>query len=57
MEWRTSSFCKADQPMCVEVAHVDDGAVMVRDAEGYHLRYTREEWDAFVRGVKAGEFD
>jgi hypothetical protein len=32
----------------------------VRDTKNMHqpeLRYTTEEWAAFVRGVKAGEFD
>lgn len=25
--------------------------------DGWHLKFDREEWDAFVKGVKAGEFD
>ena len=35
------------------------GSVTVRDTKDRHteLVFTRDEWDAFVRGVKAGEFD
>ena len=43
----------------VEVAIVD-GEVTVRDAKlpsGPVLRYTPEEWRAFLDGVKRGEFD
>ncbi len=44
----------------VEVAILDDGAVAMRrpeDPAGTILRYTPEEWDAFTRGVRDGEFD
>lgn len=54
--WRKSSFCNADQPMCVEVGKTADG-VVVRDANGKRVAYTREEFRAFLDGVKAGEFD
>lgn len=45
---------------CVDVTETLDG-VEVRDtklgdASPVH-RYTAEEWDAFIAGVKAGEFD
>jgi hypothetical protein len=46
--------------MCVEVAALRDGSVVVRDgklADSPVLTYTRGEWAAFVAGVKAGEFD
>jgi len=39
---------------------VPDGRVALRhskDPDGSVLIYTRREWDAFVRGAKAGEFD
>ena len=55
--WRTASFCGGGE--CVEVGK-QDGMVVVRDPKepgGTALRYTSEEWQAFVRGVKAGEFD
>jgi uncharacterized protein DUF397 len=45
---------------CVEVAHLPDGGVAVRDSKDRsnapHV-YTRREWQAFVIGVKNGEFD
>jgi hypothetical protein len=43
---------------CVEVASAD--IVLVRDSkdpEGPVLTFTRAEWEAFIQGVKAGEFD
>ncbi len=43
---------------CVEVAHFEGVAVRdSKDPEGPVLWYTRDEWTAFVMGVKAGEFD
>lgn len=56
MEYRKSSFCNADQPMCVEVAATPEG-VALRDSEGDVVAYTREEFEVFLAGVKAGEFD
>jgi len=44
---------------CVEVA-ITPTAVAVRDTkdrDGGTQVYTRDEWVAFVSGVKAGEFD
>jgi hypothetical protein len=56
--FRRSSFC-ADGT-CVEVSPLDNGAIALRDAKDLsapeHV-FTRAEWIAFVRGVKAGEFD
>jgi hypothetical protein len=55
--WRTSTFC--DLHGCVEVAVLDD-RVAVRDAKDKAspiLLFTVPEWDAFVSGVRAGEFD
>jgi hypothetical protein len=54
--WRKSSRSGADG--CVEVGEVGD--VLVRDSKdpsGPVLRFTREEWAAFVGGAEAGEFD
>jgi len=44
---------------CVEVAPAG-GLIAVRDSkdpDGPILRYTQAEWDAFLHGVKHGEFD
>jgi len=45
---------------CVEVTELPGGSVGVRnsrDPGGPVLRFTREEWDAFLGGVRLGEFD
>jgi Domain of unknown function (DUF397) len=55
--WRKASFCASGE--CVEVAQ-QDGMIVLRDSKeprGGVLRYTAEEWQSFVLGVKAGEFD
>ena len=55
--WRKSSFCASGE--CVEVAQ-RDGLIVVRNSmepRRRMVRYTPQEWQAFVRGVKAGEFD
>lgn len=49
-----SSFC--DTSACVEVA-LGSESVSLIDPEGSVVYYTREEWTAFIKGVKAGEFD
>jgi hypothetical protein len=55
--WSKSSFCAARD--CVELARLDDGAVALRNSgdPATMIRYTAAEWQAFVAGVKAGEFD
>jgi Domain of unknown function (DUF397) len=45
---------------CVEVAGLSGDVIMVRDsknARGPVLGFTQGEWDAFVGGVRNGEFD
>jgi hypothetical protein len=45
---------------CVEVAFVEGGDVLVRDSKAPDervLSFTPAEWDAFLAGVRAGEFD
>ena len=57
--FRTSSYCN-DQQGCVEVAVAADGGRWLRDTKDRtrpaHY-FTPVEWDAFIRGVKAAEFD
>jgi hypothetical protein len=59
IEFKASSFCTYGN--CVEVGTAPDGTVILRDRKDpdrvASLAFTREEWIAFVRGVKAGEFD
>ena len=45
---------------CVEVADLVDGSIGVRnsrDITGPVLRFTSDEWHAFIGGVQNGEFD
>ncbi|WP_330249541.1 DUF397 domain-containing protein [Nocardia sp. NBC_00565] len=57
--WFKSSR-SANADACVEVAHLDEGMVGVRDSKnpsGPALVFTPGEWDAFTAGVNDGEFD
>ena len=57
--FRTSSYT-SDHQSCVEVAVAADGGRWLRDTKDRtrpaHY-FTPVEWDAFIRGVKAAEFD
>lgn len=58
LNWRRSRSCVGGD--CVEVTGLPDGGVAMRnshDPDGVTLRYTRAEWDAFMGGVRNGEFD
>ena len=58
-EWVKSSLSFANGN-CVEVANLAGGEVGVRnsrEAEGAVLRFTPDEWHAFIGGVRGGEFD
>lgn len=58
-EWVKSSLSFANGN-CVEVAKLSGGAVGVRnsrDIAGAVLRFTADEWHAFIGGVHNGEFD
>jgi hypothetical protein len=59
LTWIKSSLCVQNGMQCVEAAHLPDGGVAVRNSRepGTELRYTAGEWDAFITGAKAGEFD
>jgi hypothetical protein len=55
--WRKSSASGSNG--CVEIADTE-GSVWVRDTkdrQGPVLFFTRQEWTAFLAGVRAGEFD
>lgn len=60
LAWRKSSFSNGTGGECVEVADLPDGGRAVRDTKdhgtGPILWFTSAEWDAFVKGVRAGEF-
>jgi hypothetical protein len=57
--WIKSSLSFANGN-CVEVASLSNGEIGVRDSknsEGPVLRFTPDEWRAFLGGVRNGEFD
>jgi hypothetical protein len=57
--WVKSSLSFANGN-CVEVADLSGGEIGVRnsrDAAGPVLRFTPDEWHAFLGGVRNGEFD
>lgn len=59
LHWRKSSHSGGAQ-QCVEVAQSRDGGRWLRDSKnrGRPAHYfTADEWDAFIKGVKNGEFD
>ena len=57
--WIKSSLSFANGN-CVEVADLTGGSIGVRnsrDTSGPVLRFTPDEWHAFIGGVQQGEFD
>lgn len=60
LTWRKASFSGDQGGDCVEVADLPNGGRLVRDSKnptGPRLAFTPGEWTAFVKGVRAGEFD
>ena len=60
--FRTPTFSNIDPvPFCVAVARKEDGRVLVKHSRAADsvepLEFSEPEWAAFVKGVKAGEFD
>jgi hypothetical protein len=58
-EWMKSSLSYANGN-CVEVAGLPGNQIGVRnsrDTGGAVLRFTPDEWHAFLGGVRNGEFD
>ncbi|GAB3359640.1 DUF397 domain-containing protein [Amycolatopsis echigonensis] len=57
--FRKSSY-SGENGQCVEVGEAADGGRWLRDSKDpskpAHY-FTAGEWDAFIRGVKNGEFD
>jgi hypothetical protein len=59
LEWIKSSYSSGAQ-QCVEVAKDSSGGRWVRDTKDRSRPahyFTAHEWDAFIKGTKAGEFD
>lgn len=62
IKFRTSSFSNVDPvPFCVAVGQAQDNRIVVKHSQDSDsakaLIFTKEEWRAFVKGVKANEFD
>lgn len=61
LTFRKSTFSGGSGGGCVEIAELPDGGRVVRDSKqngtGPALWFNATEWDAFVKGVKGGEFD
>jgi hypothetical protein len=54
-DWRKSSFCAANE--CVEIARMNGSVVLRSSTRPWRtVRYTPQEWQAFVNGLRAGEF-
>lgn len=59
LRWKKSTFSGGAQ-QCVEVAQTRDGGCWLRDSKDRSLPahyFTSAEWDAFIKGVKGGQFD
>lgn len=54
-----SSFCKTDEGMCIDVSRSPHGGLEIRNTDNLirWIHVTKAEFEAFVLGVKAGEFD
>lgn len=57
MEW--ISACKADSPMCLEVAFLEGGEVLLRSSTNpaSTITVTDDEFATFLAGAKSGQFD
>ncbi|POM27741.1 hypothetical protein BTM25_21600 [Actinomadura rubteroloni] len=60
--WHISTFSDGGRPNCVEAGPLGDGSGRVAVRHSQHpdaelIVYTRAEWEAFVAGVRNGEFD
>ena len=60
--WHISTFSPDGDGNCVEAGPLADGSGRVAVRHSHHpdaevIVYTRAEWEAFVSGVRNGEFD
>lgn len=61
LAWRTSTFSGSggNSTGCVEVAPLPHGVIAVRDTKDRTRaphRYSAPAWQAFLAGIRAGEF-
>lgn len=57
LDWHVSRTC--DGGCCITVARVGEEVLIRnnRSPKGQVVRSTRPEWQAFVLGIKSGDFD
>ena len=58
-QFKTSSWTGGIIARCVTVAKTDKGVAVrdTKDPDKNTLYFKKGEWKAFIKGVKAGEFD
>ncbi|MFE9249938.1 DUF397 domain-containing protein [Streptomyces sp. NPDC007088] len=58
-EWQKSSFSGGNALNCIEVGATATGGIALRESEepGVVVTTTPDNLRAFIKGVKAGEFD
>jgi Domain of unknown function (DUF397) len=55
LPWIKSSSCESNT--CIEVARLDD-KYLIKDSKTHlFLVFNLEEWNTFVTGIRAGDFD
>ncbi len=60
LSFKKSSFSgDCGVPYCVACAKIGNKIIVINTKanKGQNLSFSFEEWDAFLKGVKAGEFD
>ncbi|REE98729.1 DUF397 domain-containing protein [Thermomonospora umbrina] len=60
--WHISTYSPDNGGNCVEAGPLADGTERVAVRHSHHpdaqlILYTRAEWEAFLQGVRNGEFD
>lgn len=56
--WKRSSYCEGGH--CLEVKEAGENLLAIRNSgiwSDQHILARSDEWDAFIAGIKAGEFD
>lgn len=59
LTWRKSSLSSTEGQNCVEVAALLNGGQAVRDSKdpaGPILKFTFDEWNTFISGIKGDRF-
>lgn len=56
-EWKRSSFCGNSTCVEVRLSRIGGRVLKTSHVESNKVFIANDEWDAFIAGVKAGEFD